>query len=123
MVLDLDRGRSRADIRIYYPGFQPVQFTRYKSLNGWIVGNFFLGLWPVIIDIATGNWQHFDEHPIAIGLTPGQAPPPYGMQPQLPTQQGPMVPMQPHPQGPPLPQPPAAPSPPQAAPAPQPPPR
>ncbi len=119
MVLDLDRGRSRADIRIDYPGFQPVQFTRYKSLNGWIVGNFFLGLWPVLIDIATGNWQHFDEDPIAIGLTPGQAPPPYGMQPQLPAQQGPM---QPQPQGPPLPPaPPAAPA--QAAPAPQPPPR
>lgn len=118
LVLELDRGRSMADIRIYYPGFQPVQFTRYKSLNGWVFGNFFLGLWPVIIDLATGNWQRFNDYPIAIGLTPGQAAPPYGMQPQLPPQQGPMVPMQPQPQGAPAPQPP-----PQGPPAPQPPPR
>jgi hypothetical protein len=93
-----------ADIRVYYPGFQPVQITRYKGLNGWVFGNFFLAIWPVIIDLATGNWQRFDEDPIAIGLTPGQAPPPYGVQPQMPPQ--PMAPQQP------MPQPPAAPMPP-----------
>jgi hypothetical protein len=94
MVVELDRGNRIGDIRIYYPGFQPVQITRYKTLNGWVFGNFFLMIWPVVIDLATGNWQRFDDEPIAIGLTPGQAAPPYGMQPQVP-QQGPMVPMQP----------------------------
>jgi hypothetical protein len=87
MVVTLDRSRSLGDIRIYYPGFEPVQITRYKSLNGWVFGNFFLGLWPVIIDFITGDWQDFDESAIAIGLRPGQAPPPYGMQPQMPQQQ------------------------------------
>jgi len=86
MTLELDRGRSMADIRLYYPGFQPVQLARYKHLNGWVVGNLLLGLWPVIIDLATGNWQRFDEDPILIGLTPGQAPPPYGVQPMAPVQ-------------------------------------
>lgn len=101
MVVELDRDRSMADIRIYYPGFVPVQISRYKSLNGWVFGNFFLTIWPVIIDIATGNWQRFDDDPIAIGLTPGQAPPPYGMQPQ-PMQPQQQVPMQPPQQQPPM---------------------
>lgn len=100
MMLDLDRDNSMADIRIYYPGFQPVQITRYKSLNGWVFGNFFLAIWPVIIDFATGNWQRFNDEPIILGLTPGQGPPPYNMQPQMPVQP-PMQaqpPMQPQPQ-------------------------
>lgn len=99
MIVTLDRRRNVGDIRIYYPGFEPVQINRYKSLNGWIFGNIFLGLWPIVIDFITGDWQHFDDHPVAIGLTPGQGAPPYGMQPQMP-QHGPMVPMQPQPQAP-----------------------
>ncbi len=96
MVVTLDRKRSLGDIRIYYPGFEPVQITRYKGINGWVFGNFFLGLWPVIIDFITGDWQDFDETPIAIGLRPGQSPPPYGMQPQMPQQQPyPQQPQQP----------------------------
>lgn len=100
MVLELDRSRSMADIRIYYPGFQPVQVTRYKSLNGWVFGNLLLAIWPVIIDLATGNWQRFDEDPILLGLTPGQAPPPYGVQPQVPQPMPPQAPV-PAPQQPP----------------------
>jgi hypothetical protein len=95
MVVELDRSRSMADIRIYYPGFVPIQVSRYKTLNGWVFGNFFLAIWPVIIDFATGNWQRFEDAPIAIGLTPGQAPPPYGVQPMTPMQ--PMAPMAPPP--------------------------
>jgi hypothetical protein len=106
MVVELDRGRSMADIRIYYPGFQPVQLARYKSLNGWVFGNFCLGIWPLVIDLATGNWQRFEDEPIAIGLTPGHAPPPYGVEPMAP----PPAPVQP-PAGPPTqPQPPPFPS-------------
>ena len=82
--VDLHRSASMADIRIYDPGFEQVQVTRYKSLNPWIFGNFFLAIFPVIVDFATDNWQRFNDEPIAIGLTPGQTPPPYGMQPQLP---------------------------------------
>jgi hypothetical protein len=114
MMLELDRDHGMADIRIYYPGFQPVQITRYKSLNGWVFGNFFLAIWPVIIDLATGNWQRFDEEPIILGLTPGQAAPPYGMQPQMPMQ--PQPPMQPPAQPQPPMQPPTQPQPPPAAP-------
>ena len=99
MMLDVDRSHGMADIRIYYPGFQPIQLTRYKTLNPWVFGNFFLAIFPVIVDIATDNWQRFSDEPIAIGLTPGQAPPPYGMQPQVPQQPepNPMAPPQPPP--------------------------
>ena len=93
LVVELQRSRRLADIRIYYPGFQPVQLARYKTFNSWVFGNFCLGIWPLVIDIATGNWQRFEDEPIAIGLTPGQAPPPYGVQPFVPQP----VPMQPQP--------------------------
>jgi hypothetical protein len=108
MTLELDRSRSMADIRIYYPGFVPLQISRYKSLNGWVFGNFFLMIWPVVIDFATGNWQRFSDEPIALGLTPGQAPPPYGVAPQMPMQP-PMLP--PATQQAPMPMPPPPPAP------------
>lgn len=100
MIVTLDRRRNVGDIRIYYPGFQPVQINRYKSVNGWIVGNLFLGIWPVIIDFITGDWQHFDDHPVAIGLTPGHGQAPYGVQPHYAPAHGSMAPMQPQPQQP-----------------------
>ena len=106
MMVMLDRRRAMADIRIYYPGFQPVQIMRSKDVNGWVFGNILLFIWPVVIDFITGDWQRFDDSPIAIGLTPGQAPPPYGMQPQYPQQQVPQYPQQ-YPQQQPAPMPPA----------------
>jgi hypothetical protein len=94
LVVKLDRGASSADIRIYYPGFQPVQIQRYKSFNWWTIGDFpiLAMIFPIVIDIATGNWQRYDDDAILLGLTPGQAAPPYGIQPQLPPQQGPQEP-------------------------------
>jgi len=93
MLLTLDRNRNQADIRIYYPGFQPVQLPRYKHVNGWFFVN--LLVWPgFIVDLITGDWQAFDDEPIIMGLMPGQGPAPYGMQPQLP-QQGPYAPQGP----------------------------
>ncbi len=86
MVITLDRTRSLGDIRIYYPGFNPVVITRYKHVNLWIIGNFFLGLIPIVVDLVTGNWQAFDDDEISIALTPGQVPPPYGVPPQDPRQ-------------------------------------
>lgn len=112
MVITLDRSRAFGDIRIYYPGFNPVVITRYKNFNLWTIGNFFIGMIPVIVDIVTNNWQRFDEDEIAIALTPGQAPPPYGVEPRAP--RGPQAPPSfgsPPPNGPPM-QPPQEPRPP-----------
>jgi hypothetical protein len=66
-----------------------------------VLGNFFLGMIPVIVDIATGNWQRFDDEDISIALVPGQAPPPYGIEPQLPGRQAPPTYGNPPPGGPP----------------------
>ncbi len=84
MLVTLDRRRSLGDIRLYYPGFQPVQLLRSKSFNLWTIGNFFIGFVPVFVDLITGDWQAFDDEEILVGLSPGQAPPPYGIPPQLP---------------------------------------
>ncbi len=84
LVIVLDRQRSLGDIRIYYPGFNPVVITRYRSFNLWTLGNFFLAMIPVVVDLVTGNWQQFDDDEIAISLTPGNGPAPYGVQPQAP---------------------------------------
>lgn len=51
--------------------------------------NFFIGMWPAIIDFATGNWQRFDDNAISVKLVPGEAPPPYGLQPSVPQLQQP----------------------------------
>ena len=95
MIVTLDRKRSLGDIRIYYPGFMPVQVRRDKSFNVWTLGNFFIGIFPIVVDFITGDWEAFDDDEIALGLMPGQAPPPYGVPPQMPA--GPMQPMQPMP--------------------------
>ena len=85
VVAHLDRHYDSADIRIYYPGFQPVQINRYKSFNYWTIGDFpILALiFPVVVDFVTGNWQEFDEDPVLLGLTPGNGPAPYGLQPTM----------------------------------------
>jgi len=84
IVITLDREKSLGDIRIYYPGFQPVVFNRYKNFNWWTVGNFFLAIFPVIVDVVTGNYMRFEDDEITISLTPGQSPPPYGIEPRGP---------------------------------------
>jgi len=94
-----------ANIQIYLPGFQPVQVWRQKSISGWFWVN--LLFWPFIfVDLATGQYHHYDDTGIAIGLTPDQGPPPewYQQQPPPAYQQpapppapGPITPGQPAP--------------------------
>ena len=70
-TITLDREKSLGDIRIYYPGFQPVVFNRYKSFNWWTVGSFVLValIVPVIVDFVTGNYMRFEDDEITISLT------------------------------------------------------
>lgn len=67
-------------IQIYLPGFQPIVMMREKHTNGWFIANivWFYAIVPWIVDLVTGNYQRYDDTPIAIGLTPvaAQAPPP-----------------------------------------------
>jgi len=93
----LERGRP-AQIQIALQGFQPVVFMRDTQVNGWFFANllWFYTIVPWVVDLVDGDWQRFDDTPIAIGLTPlagGPEPP----QPQPPMQQPPYQP-QPYPQ-------------------------
>jgi hypothetical protein len=92
-TISLDRSRP-GQIQIYLPGFQPVMMIRSKTLNGWFIVSILFFLVPIIVDLATGNWQRYDDGPILIGLTPaggGQAPPPwFNGQGQPPMGQQPM---------------------------------
>lgn len=104
-TISLDRSRP-GQIQIYLPGFQPVMMIRSKTLNGWFIVSILFFIIPIVVDLATGNWQRFDDGPILIGLTPagGAAPPPAwfnGQQGGQPPQPG--YPSGPAPMGPPAP--------------------
>jgi hypothetical protein len=74
LLVSLDRTRNTGVLRIELPGFAPVIITRSKSINGWFWANLCVGIVGIVIDLATGNVQGFDDAPIAIGLTPAYAP-------------------------------------------------
>jgi len=107
-TVSLDRGRP-GQIQIYLPGYQPVMMIRSKTLNGWFIVSVLFFLVPIVIDLATGNWQRFDDGPIYLNLMPaGNQPPPNwfqnqgGAPPPGPAPMGP-APMGPAPMGPPAP--------------------
>jgi hypothetical protein len=102
-VVEMDREHP-GQIQIYLPGFRPLVMSRHKSLNLWFIANI---LWaaaivPVIVDIATGNYQEYEGSPIAVGLTPDAGPPPMWYRqpgaPLPPPQQQPQPQPQPYPQ-------------------------
>jgi len=102
----LERGRP-AQIQIALQGFQPVVLERYSSINGWFFANIFwvYAIVPWIIDLVDGDWQRFDDTPIAIGLMPmGGGPMPPYQQPMQPYQQPPPPPGPPGGYAPPPPQ-------------------
>jgi len=94
LLVALDREHSSGVIRIELAGFAPIMMMRSKSINGWFWVNLCTtGLIGIVVDLATGNVQGFDDDPIAIGLTPiydpqGGAPPP-GYGPSQGPSQGP----------------------------------
>lgn len=88
MMLSLDHNMP-ANIQIYLPGYLPVVMAKYKTFSGWFIVSvifFEFFLIPPIVDLVTGNINHYDNTGIAIGLTPSQGPPPawYQQQQQQP---------------------------------------
>lgn len=69
-----------AQIQLLLAGFQPVVLHRSKHFNGWFVGSILLLylIFPIIVDVVTGNVTKYDDTGIAIGMTPlpGYYPPP-----------------------------------------------
>lgn len=73
----LDRDQP-ARIQLYLPGFAPLLVVRTKELNGWFWGSIlmFSAVFPLVIDVATGNWQCYSDDPITIVLSEDHGPPP-----------------------------------------------
>ena len=76
LLVALDRTRNSGILRIELPGYAPVMIMRSRSINGWFWVNLCVGIVGIVVDLATGNYQGFDDTPIAIGLTPAYAPEP-----------------------------------------------
>ena len=82
-VLTVDPRSNLGYIRIEAPGFMPINIRRYKSINGWFWANICWGLFPMIVDLVTGEYEAFDDTPIALGMTPvGSYQPGYEQRPQ-----------------------------------------
>jgi hypothetical protein len=86
VMVALDRDHGSGIIRIELPGFVPVSIMRGKSINGWFWADLCLVylIFPMVIDVVTGDFKAFDDTPIAIGLTPLYAPGPTGPAPGYP---------------------------------------
>ena len=75
-------------IHIEAQGFMPIDLRRYKGINGWFWANICWGVFPMIVDLATGYYETFDDTPIALGMTPGSYAPQPGQEQQPPPPAG-----------------------------------
>jgi hypothetical protein len=83
-VLTVDPRSSLGYIRIEAQGFLPINIRRYKSINGWFWADICWGVFPMIVDLVTGEYESFDDTPIALGMTPTGSYQPGPEQPQPP---------------------------------------
>jgi len=95
-VVVIDPKANLGNIRIEEQGFMPINIRRYKSINGWFWANICWAVFPMIVDLATGEYESFDDTPIALGMTPTG-----GYQPGYEQQQPQPPPGYPQPQPPP----------------------
>jgi len=70
----IKRGATKS-VMVHKDGYEIVEVG--KKLNGWFVGNLFLGVLPGLIDIANGSWMWANPDVIQVKLwLRGQRPPP-----------------------------------------------
>jgi hypothetical protein len=82
MIVTMDPKINVGMIHIEAQGFLPINIQRYKSIDGWFWANICWAFFPMIVDLATGEYQAFDDTPIALGMTPaGYYPQPQPQQP------------------------------------------
>ncbi|MGM0558188.1 MAG: PEGA domain-containing protein [Myxococcota bacterium] len=68
-TVSLDRNES-GRIRIEKSGYEPVLVERSKKFNSWVIGSICLGIWPIVIDMATDNHEKFETSPVNVTLPP-----------------------------------------------------
>lgn len=60
---------SEGVFRLEKEGYQPVTVDRDKVCSGWIFGNLLIGgVVGFVIDFATSNQGHYQDHPIQADL-------------------------------------------------------
>jgi len=68
-TLVLDRKQLLYQVRVEKEGYEPVEITLRKGVNGWIWGNLlFGGIIGLIIDICTGSVNKFTPTELEVSL-------------------------------------------------------
>lgn len=68
-TLVLDRKQVLYQVRVEKEGYEPVEITLRKGVNGWIWGNLvFGGIIGLIIDICTGSVNKFTPTELEVNL-------------------------------------------------------
>ena len=65
----LDRRQEVYLVKIEKEGYEPVEVTLKKGINGWVFGNIlFGGIIGLIIDISTGSASKFTPNEVEVNL-------------------------------------------------------
>jgi len=68
-TLVLDRKQPLYQVRVEKDGYEPVEITLRKGVNGWIWGNIlFGGIIGLIIDVCTGSVNKFTPTELEVNL-------------------------------------------------------
>ena len=68
-TLVLDRKQPLYQVRVEKEGYEPVEITLRKGVNGWIWGNIlFGGIIGLIIDVCTGSVNKFTPTELEVNL-------------------------------------------------------
>jgi hypothetical protein len=68
-TLVLDRKQPMYQVRVEKDGYEPVEITLRKGVNGWIWGNLlFGGIIGVIVDLCTGSVHKFTPTELEVNL-------------------------------------------------------
>jgi hypothetical protein len=57
-------------VTVSVPGYQDARVGITRDFEAWTLANIFCGLWPAVIDIASGAYKHLTPNEIVVSLTP-----------------------------------------------------
>ncbi len=57
-------------VTVSVPGYQDARVGITRDFEAWTLANIFCGLWPALIDIASGAYKHLTPNEIVVSLTP-----------------------------------------------------
>jgi hypothetical protein len=57
-------------VTVSVPGYQDARVGITRDFEAWTLANIFCGLWPVVIDLASGAYKHLTPNEIVVSLSP-----------------------------------------------------